>query len=124
MTTLTTDTVAFDLPPTATYAARSCEWVPPMPGVPGHLVLRTRRTLGGKETADVYAVREEEPTEPGTREFGLTKTTGRVAKYVCVVRPGVSTCTCEGGEARTEERHGVPCKHISALVALCADGAV
>ena len=115
---LTLDTVAIDMPPTATYAARSCEWVPPMPGVPGHLVIRVRKTAGGKETADVYAVKDTAPGSPVRREFLLTRTTGPApAAYVCVVGVPEPICTCRAGECRTES-----CKHLDCLAALVAAG--
>lgn len=121
--TLTTDTVALELPPSKSHAHRECEWVPPMEGVSGHLVIRTRRTRGGREQADVYAVGELSPTVPGTREFLLTRTTGATLAYVVAV--GVrGVCTCRAGECRVEERHGEPCKHVSSLAALMADGAI
>jgi hypothetical protein len=117
---LTTDTVAIDLPATNGYPVRSCEWVPPMPGVPGHLVVRVRRSRGGREQADVYAVKDLAPGSPVRREFLLTRTTGpSVVAYVCVVGVPEPICTCRAGECRVED-----CKHISSLSALVAEGAI
>lgn len=111
-----TATTEVELTPTATYAARSAEWVP-VSDTDGVLVIRLRRTAHGKEENSVYAVKTGRSGD-GAREFELTRTTGNRVAYVCVIDGENPICTCRAGECKTD------CKHLASIKALIATGAL
>lgn len=116
-----TNPVELDLPPTRTYAARSCEWIPTRDdGTEGVLVIRLRKTHNGKEEADVYAVERQVSPAPGIVEYLLANgTDAEQPDAYCVTLGGPRHgCTCKAGLC------GLACKHTDALTCLAALGAV
>lgn len=115
--------VALELAPTATYRERECLWVPAFGGHPAHVVIRLRKTRGGKEEAEVYAV-EEQHTGTPAREFLVEPTTHDTDDtYRVVIGAGWPDCTCTAGcVTRRNQRHS--CKHRDALACLVGTGEV
>lgn len=110
--------VEIELPPTATYAARGCSWLPTWPSE-GILVVSLRRTTNGKVQTDRYAVQERTSLEHGARAFVLLKLDGKRKgeTYESQIRPAGNYCTCPGWQFRRRD-----CKHTDSLVALIASG--
>jgi hypothetical protein len=112
--------IAADLEPTPAYEVRSFEWLPTIVGE-GVLTIRQRRTAGGQEDADVYAVEEQVAPEPGVREFLLVNATDpeQPDAYRVQIGPRGHTCTCKAAKCRLES-----CKHRDALQAIHQKGEV
>jgi hypothetical protein len=108
-----------ELEPTAAYAHREYSWLPTVPGE-GVLVIRQRKTAGGQEEADVYAVEEQTPEHSPQREFLLVNVTDdeQPQPYEVVTRGGDAiSCTCKAAKCR------VPvCKHRSSLQSILSQG--
>lgn len=102
-----------ELEPTAAYAVREFAWVPTVERE-GVLVIRQRRTPGGKEASDVYAVQEQSPPEAGVREFLLVNTTDAEQPdcYRVQVGPLGDTCTCKAAKCRLGCKHRDTARHI------------
>ena len=108
---MTSETTLIELPPTATYAVRSAEWIP-VSETESLLVIRLRKTAHGREEADVYGVEEQISGHPAVREFLLVNTTDpdQHDAYRVTLGGPLHGCTCKAGSV-----HRYECKHVAAL---------
>lgn len=84
----------------------------------GVLVIRQRRTAGGREFADVYMVEEQTRHGSPYREFLVVNTTNADqpdAYQVTVIRGHVVGCTCKADKCKLPV-----CKHKDALEVVVA----
>ena len=108
------------LQPTKTYARREFQWLPTADRE-GVLVIRQRRTAGGREDKDVYLVEEQTRHGSPYREFLVVNATDPDqpdAYQVTLIRGHVVGCTCMA------DRCKVPvCKHKDAIemIVACED---
>lgn len=106
-----------ELPPSASFPLRSWGWLPgPCREYPfslGALTITQRRSPrdGAKVEADVYSV----SAAPSNGGYELQNYATRDL-YSCV--PSARWCTCRAGQS------GQRCKHLDALDALLAEGAL
>jgi hypothetical protein len=113
-------TVAGLLEPTPGYARREFAWLATVPGE-GVLVVRQRRTWGGREDAAVYAVEDvTRGHDVPERAFLVVNMTDPDAPepYEVVVRGGEPVrCTCKAAKCRLEV-----CKHRDVVSFLVNSG--
>lgn len=99
-----------EMEPTPAYAVREFAWVPTVVGE-GVLTIRLRRTSGGQEESDVYAVERQVPPEVGVLEFLLVNVTDpeQPDAYRVQLGPRGDFCTCKAAKCR------LGCKHVDSL---------